>query len=957
MSDEVGSAEAARAARIQSMIDECIRREAAGERVDSAEVIAAHADLLPELAARLRELSLVRAAIGEVDAPAARDALAAGKAAVLPSAMQPGEPPRMETIPGYEISGEIHRGGQGVVYQAIQKTTRRKVAIKVMREGPFASPGERARFEREVQVLAALKHPNIVAIHESGVYAGTHYFVMDYISGMALDAWIAEQSSRGSRGGAGRRGAVRGSGEVAPAAEAGAPAGARDSEAGKPAKGAGALAIDETLRLFARICDAVNAAHVRGIIHRDLKPTNIRVDADGRPHILDFGLAKVAGADAGGGAMTMTGQFVGSLPWASPEQAEGAPDRVDMRTDVYSLGVILYQMLTRRFPYEVAGQLRDVLDNIMRAAPARPSTIRRQINDEVETIILKCLAKERERRYQTAGELGRDIERYLAGQPIEAKRDSFGYVLRKQIRRYKLPAAVASAFALSILGGLIASLTFWRQATAQRDAAELARSGEASERRRAEGEAQRARLEQAKAEAVSSFLQELLGSIDPEQSRGREVTVREVLDKAGRELRQITQPAVEATARRILGTAYQGMGRLEQAKMHLQASVKLQRGNSAEPTQELITTLSELATTEQESSNYAEAERLFLEVLDLQRGLSGADDPRIATELTNLGVLQQTTGKLDAAEQYYRDALTILERNPADRRAMTTRANLATLVCQRGRVDEALEIARELLETGEGQFETNHPKQLQLLMNLGLVLKTAGRLDEAERLYRRSMAGLEAVLGPGHAQTLGAAHNLARLLQDRGQLAPAEELLRQSLERAQSSLDAGNMVRLQVENSLARLLQETHREDEAETLLVNVAETARRVDPNHSLLPIVLHNLGVLKMHRGALDDSERMLREAVELLGRQVPGHWMVANAQTALGRTLLKRERHAEAEQMLLAAFEALSADARAPAQARRQPIVCLVDLYRATGRSDEAARWQEKLGAPASQATSRP
>ncbi len=342
-----------------------------------------------------------------------------------------GDLPPPDTFPGYELTREIHRGGQGAVYQAIQKATKRRVAIKVMHGGPFTGSSGRARFEREVQILGQLNHPNIVGIHDSGATAdGSFFYVMDYISGRPLDDVISSDK--------------------------------------KPA-------IDDTLRLFARICEAVNAAHLRGVIHRDLKPANIRVDQRGEPIVVDFGLAKIAVPDLTKEShpqlMTMTGQFIGSLPWASPEQAEGVPDKIDVRTDVYSLGVILYQMLTGRFPYEVVGNMRDVLDNILRAEPAKPSTIgggRRRINDEVETIVLKCLAKERDRRYQSAGELARDILHYLHGEPIEAKRDSVGYVLSKTLRRYKLPAGVAAAFIVLAVGSSVVMAGLYSKARTAR---------------------------------------------------------------------------------------------------------------------------------------------------------------------------------------------------------------------------------------------------------------------------------------------------------------------------------------------------------------------------------------------------------------------------------------------------------------------------------------------------------
>jgi tRNA A-37 threonylcarbamoyl transferase component Bud32 len=342
------------------------------------------------------------------------------------------------------------------VYQAIQLATKRRVAIKVMHDNRFAGSSGRARFEREVQILGQLSHPNIVRIHDSGLTpgaAGAFYYVMDYVSGRSLEEYIS---------------------------------------------GSKTVPVPEIVRLFTRICDAVNAAHLRGVIHRDLKPSNIRINPENEPIVLDFGLAKVAVGDVDEAGspklMTMTGQFVGSLPWASPEQAEGASGGIDVRTDVYSLGVILYQMLTGgKFPYEVVGNMRDVLENILRAEPARPSTIRRQINDEVETIVLKCLSKERDRRYQTAGELGRDLRRYLTGEPIEAKRDSVRYFIGKTLKRYRYAAGVGVGFVVLLVAFSVAmgfmyrhAKLGWGQAETNLLATQAAQSQEEAERKRAE---------------------------------------------------------------------------------------------------------------------------------------------------------------------------------------------------------------------------------------------------------------------------------------------------------------------------------------------------------------------------------------------------------------------------------------------------------------------------------------
>src|SRR5262245_4812592 len=263
-------------------------------------------------------------------------------------------------VPGYEIMREIHRGGQGVVYQAVQRSTRRDVAVKVMRQGPFATLSDRVRFEREIETLGKLDHPSIVTVHNAGVTVGFHYFVMNYVDGLPLDEWVAQIDGAGA----------------------------------DPRR-----RTERILEVFISVCEAVHAAHLRGVIHRDLKPSNIRVDGSGRPHVLDFGLAKSADSQHES-AMTRTGQFVGSLPWASPEQVEAASAKIDLRTDVYSLGAILYQLLTGALPFDVGSNLRDVLDDILRRQPRRPSSIAgsrsvARIDEELDTIVLKCLSKER----------------------------------------------------------------------------------------------------------------------------------------------------------------------------------------------------------------------------------------------------------------------------------------------------------------------------------------------------------------------------------------------------------------------------------------------------------------------------------------------------------------------------------------------------------------------------------
>ncbi len=577
-------------------------------------------------------------------------------------------PTTMAEIKGYRLLSEIHRGAQGVVYRAVQESTGQSVAVKVMREGPHAGEVDRARFDREVKVLAQLQHPNIVSILDTGSSSGSFYFVMDYIHGQPLDVFTA---------------------------------GAEHS-------------IPDTLALFADICSAIQAAHVRGVIHRDIKPGNILIDEDGQPHILDFGLAKVEEEDAP--MMTMTGQFVGSIPWSSPEQAD-APSLVDVRSDVYALGVILFQMLTGRFPYDVTGNLRDVLERIGSATPIRPRSLRSDIDDEVETMMLMCLAKDPDRRYQTSGELARDVESYLAGDPIQAKRDSTWYLLGKHFQRHRISMAVAAAFLLVITAGFLVSFTFWQKAEHHRAIAESARQEAVDARLVAENQA-------ATAETVSGYFEELLQSAAPSDPEGVRLaslgndpapTIVEILERASHDLPfgLKSSPEAEARIRSAMGAALVRYGRFDEARSELEFAWNLRRENLGDLHPETLRTAGLLGATFVYSGENAEAEAFLSPiVLDFQSVL-GEEHP---------------------------DTLLV-------------QSQLGHVLAAQGQTEEGVRMLLKVKESLDSHLEGEIEELLEISLEPAFWLNSAGETEAAADLARRHHKASVRLYGADHVST------------------------------------------------------------------------------------------------------------------------------------------------------------------------------------------------------------
>ncbi|MDQ6828903.1 MAG: serine/threonine-protein kinase, partial [Gemmatimonadota bacterium] len=471
-----------------------------------------------------------------------------------------------ETIGPYRIIGTLGEGGMGTVYEAEQDQPHRVVALKIIRHD-FVSPELIRRFSLESEVLGRLQHPGIAQIYQAGTFEDSHgsrpFFAMELVKGQPLTEYLRSQT----------------------------------------------LDMRQRLELFARICDAVHYAHQQGVIHRDLKPANIMVDAAGQPKILDFGVARLTDADVQATRQTSVGEVIGTLQYMSPEQVNADPTDIDTRSDVYSLGVILYEVLSGRLPYDLARKLiYEAARIILIDDPARLSSIDRNFKGDVEIIVAKALEKEKRRRYGSAEELASDVRRFLNDEPIVARPATAMYQIRKFAKRHRALVGGIALAALALVAGTAVSLWQAVRATAAERVAETRRgeavaAGALAERRREQADsalrvadsaradalreqaaaktsAQRATGEAAKASAVNDFLQNMLASSDPANARGKELSVREVLDQAALTVHSGNlkrPPEVTAGVETAIGRTYFGLGLYDKARPHLDSAYAIRR--------------------------------------------------------------------------------------------------------------------------------------------------------------------------------------------------------------------------------------------------------------------------------------------------------------------------------------------------------------------------------------------
>ncbi|MEK6643877.1 MAG: serine/threonine-protein kinase [Planctomycetota bacterium] len=852
-------------------------------------------------------------------------------------------------ITGYENLRELRRGGQGVVFLATQVSTRRQVAIKIVLDGTLASRESRRRFEREIDLVATLRHPNIVRVYDSGkIDDGRLYYIMEYIDGVGLDEIIAK---------------------------------AHTSPTDSTAAGGAMGPERDRLEMFAKICEGVQYAHQQGVIHRDLKPSNVRIDPAGEPHVLDFGLAKAAGEALETTQVSQTGSFMGSLPWASPEQTEGTHRQVDVRSDVYSLGVMLYQLLTGTFPYAVDGTLRETLHHIQTTPPRPPRENRRDLSDDIATIVLMSLAKEPERRYQSAGELARDLRRHLAGEPIEAKRDSAWYSVRKSISRYK--TAVRAVSVLLVASLLFSAAMVWLRARAV-SAEQLAA------KRLAELETQVSRNKK-----VSEFLDTTLRAVDPWKHPGRDLgPLRELLDGAVVRLKGAfpDQPEVEAAIAATLGWDYRELGIYDEAETLLRRAVELSRRTLGEQHLDTMKVMENLGTLLTECGRHGDAAELFDRLRGIQESTLGPEHPATLVTLNNLALDLDWQGRSVEAEALYRRALEaqsrLLGKHHPDR--LNTLSNLAACLAATSKSQEAERLYHEIIEAKSATLGPNHPETLQARMSFGDVLNRQGRLAEAESLLRDLLGIMTTALTPKHPLTISAMHNLADTVANLGRHEEGLALARRAFDAQVAFAGPTHPTTLNRKNELACTLIEMKRWNEAIPMMTEVrdqylkmfteadwrtlnatgnlafalnrtgkakeAEATWRgmiahghLEREANVAPIVnaRANLGSLLADQKRWSEAEVELRAAIDTQDRRGESdHWHTAIMRTGLGQVLLETGRHDEAKLELDRAYSNLQETLGDGHEKTQRAIRYLVQWANATGNDSVGATYKGKL-----------
>ena len=770
-----------------------------------------------------------------------------------------------KTLGPYQLLQKLGEGGMGQVWLAEQTSpVRRRVALKFIKAGMYDDSVLR-RFQSERQSLAIMDHPAIAKVFDAGATPeGQPYFVMEFVQGLPITDYCDQKK----------------------------------------------LKLRDRLSLFIRACEGVQHAHQKAIIHRDLKPANIlvvEVDGQPAPRIIDFGLAKpVTPYFSGESLNTQLGSLVGTPGYMSPEQADPGVLDVDTRTDVYSLGVILYELLTGSLPFDAdrwkKQRLEDVLRQLREEDPPRPSTkvsadrkssssraqargmapeqLASQLRGDLDWITMKAVEKDRARRYGTPSELAADLSRYLKNEPILARPASAGYRFRKYVRRHRVGVAVAAGLFLLLTGFAALQAVQLRRTTRERD----------------------------RANRIADFMTNMFNVSSPSESRGNTITAREILDKASKDINTglAKDPELQANMLDLMGRVYSHLGLYAKAQELLSPALEIRRRVLGSNDPDTLWSMVNLANALSDQAKFPEADKLYEEVIETGRRVGAPARRRVIAAMNNLALNLLDEGRVADAEKMQRDIVETQRRSlgPEAPDTLTATSNLALTVRSQAHFAEAVNLDRQVLEARRRTLGADHPDTLRSAANLALdLLDEQGHAAEAEQLIRPTLEAQRRIVGPEHPDTLVSMGAFSQALLQQNKLAEAEGVARQELEILRRTRGPEHPRTLHAMSNLAAMFDQEGNHTEAARQFRELWEIQRRVrGPEHPDTLLSQTNLAATLQGAEQLDEAEKLARDALAIERRMLGDENSLTLEQMfILSNILQQRGRTTEAETLL--------------------------------------------------------
>ncbi|HTE55054.1 MAG TPA: serine/threonine-protein kinase [Kofleriaceae bacterium] len=788
----------------------------------------------------------------------------------------------------YRIKRLLGEGGMGVVYLAERIDLGSLVAIKILSDA-WLSPARLERFAGEQQMLAQLDHPAIARLYDAGALDdGTPYFVMEYVDGEPITDHCRACSAT----------------------------------------------IEERLLLFRSLCEAVQFAHRHAIVHRDIKPSNVMVRRDGSVRLLDFGIAKHLDHLDAPATQTRTALRLMTPAYAAPEQFAG--DRIGIYTDVYSLGVVLYELLSGRLPFDRSSRSpAEAMNVVADPDPDRPSiaaaaspdgmTASKSAWADLDVLVLTAMRRDPQRRYGSVEALMRDIDHYLRGQPLDARPDGFAYRLGKFVARNRRSVLLASATAMLVVG-LVVFFTV-RLATA-RDAA-LA--------------------EAARTQRVRDFMERMLTGGGEDVGPGKDLRVITLFDLAAKEARRLDQdPEVQADLFQTLGTLYQALGEYDTADSLLRSALERHRELHGEDSGVTVEAMVRLGSLRDEQAGYAEAESLFRRALEIGRRHLSAGDPRTTRAEAALGRVLINRGRYAEAIPPMEEVIRLQTAQHVPARDLSLSIGLlANAHFFLGHYAESDALNRRALALDRQNLGARHPDVASDLYNLGATQQASGNFQEAEKLVREALSISEAFFGRDHPEVGAGLTYLGRSLVGQGRLVEAGTVLGEALQIYERAHGKVHPRVASAVGELGHVAIKQGRLDDAEALYRRQGEIYRELfDEKHHLHAVVRGNLASVRLARKDYAAAEQLFRESVAIYRDALPaGHPSTAVSEVRLGGALVLQKRFAEAEAHVLAGYAVLvesTPDRKWLVSARQD----LVAIYEALGQADKAARFRVEL-----------